>query len=114
MLQLCVYVVLFDSSKAFDVFNHAVLMQKSESVGVSFSLAVLSYCEEECASISWVYSSTSNVTSRVPQGSVLEPFLFLLYVNPLPSHIANNCKIFADDLHLYMNLYMPPPNSLWT
>ena len=49
-------------------------------------------------------SSEVLVRSGVPQGSVLGPILFLIYVNYLPSHIKNMCKIFADDLKLYLKI----------
>ena len=49
-------------------------------------------------------SSDVEVTSGVPQGSVLGPLLFLIHINFLPSYIRNNCKIFADDLKLYLKI----------
>ena len=51
-----------------------------------------------------VASSSRGVTSGVPQGSVLGPILFLLYVNYLPSYITCKCKFFADDLKIYMEV----------
>ena len=39
--------------------------------------------------------------SGVPQGSVLGPILFILYVNDLPDHVKSNIKMFADDTKLY-------------
>ena len=44
------------------------------------------------------------VLSGVPQGSVLGPLLFLIYVNNLPMSILNNCKLFADDLKIYLKV----------
>ena len=57
-----------------------------------------------CVNVNGSRSSDVPVRSGVPQGSVLGPILFLLYVNYLPSHIKNMCKIFADDLKLYLKI----------
>ena len=48
------------------------------------------------------YSVSVPVTSGVPQGSVLGPVLFLLYVNHAVSGLRSNYKIFADDIKLYL------------
>jgi hypothetical protein len=41
------------------------------------------------------------VTSGIPQGSVLDPILFTIYINDLPDVLYNMAKIFADDIKLY-------------
>lgn len=52
-------------------------------------------------------SSTTPVTSGVPEGSVLGPLLFLIYINDLPSHIVSHIKLFADDCVLYRVITNP-------
>ena len=47
------------------------------------------------------HSSWVDVRSGVPQGSVLGPLFFILYVNNIPSLIENSCKMFADDTKIY-------------
>ena len=47
------------------------------------------------------YSEFANIESGVPQGSVLGPLLFLVYINDLEKHIKSNVKFFADDTMLY-------------
>ena len=46
-------------------------------------------------------SNKSNVTSGIPQGSILGPTLFVIYINDLPISLASQCKMFADDLKIY-------------
>ncbi len=99
-------IIYFDFAKAFDSVPHKRLLNKLRLYGISGNLydwigsflenrkqrVVLNGCKSD-----WV-----TVTSGVPQGSVLGPLLFLLFVNDLTSHIEFcKVKMFADDIKLY-------------
>ena len=51
--------------------------------------------------VSGQFSESRPVLSGVPQGSVLGPLLFILFINDLPDHVKTNCKMFADDTKIY-------------
>ena len=48
-------------------------------------------------------STKSAVKSGIPQGSILGPFLFIIFINDLPSDIKNHCMMFADDTKIFGN-----------
>ena len=83
-----------------------MLLSKLESLGVGGSLlawisAFLSV-RVMSVSVSGRLSSPVDVTSGVPQGSVLGPLLFLIYINHISSGLACRFKAFADDYKLYL------------
>ena len=59
---------------------------------------------KQCVIVNGVHSSYVSVTSRVPQGSVLGPLLFLIYINDLPDAVFNQVKLFADDTKLFARI----------
>ena len=60
-----------------------------------------------CVRITGTLSSWTQVKSGVPQGSILGPLLFTLYVNELPSLVSSSLVMFADDIKLYRCIHSP-------
>lgn len=97
---------LFDFSKAFDCVNHRLLLLKLRAVG--FSPGALSWMSSyisdrrQCVRVGDTTSECEPVTCGVPQGSILGPLLFSLYVNDINTQITH-CKfhMYADDLQIY-------------
>ena len=100
--------VFLDISKAFDKIWHEGLLLKLNQNGISGNLLKLLRdflsCRKQRVVLNDQHSSWDNVTAGVPQGSVLEPLLFLIYINDLSNNISSNCKLFADDTSLSQDL----------
>jgi hypothetical protein len=62
---------------------------------------ILTYNRSQTVVCNGKHSDPAQVTSGVPQGTVLGPLLFLLYVNDLPDNLKSSIRLFADDALLY-------------
>ena len=92
-------------SKAFDKVWHDGIIFKLEAYGAEGELLSLlkNYLEnrEQRVVLNGQTSERRKIMSGIPQGSVLGPLLFLIYINDLPDGINSLCKIFADDTSLF-------------
>ena len=99
-------IVYFDFAKAFDSVPHKRLLTKIKSYGIEGNIYnwIKSFLTDrkQRVVLNGFKSEWTTVTSGVPQGSVLGPLLFLLYINDLPDNVKYcQVKIFADDTKIY-------------
>ena len=104
---LPVDVLYFDFRKAFDTVPHYRLLVKLENMGITGeTLEIVGDFLSDRAmrvGVGDSFSELIRIISGVPQGSVLGPILFLLFINDLPDHIKSIILLFADDLKLIAN-----------
>ena len=97
--------VFFDFRKAFDMVPHLRLAKKVEAHGITGKLKawIENYLSgrQQRVAVNGVLSDPAPVTSGVPQGSVIGPILFLLFINDLPELARNLVRLFADDTKLF-------------
>jgi hypothetical protein len=97
--------IYLDFQKAFDTVPHQRLINKLQSYGICGK--ILGWIKDFLANrkqkvvINGTGSNWISVTSGIPQGSVLGPILFTIYINDLPDGVQNIVKHFADDTKLY-------------
>lgn len=100
----CIYL---DIRKAFDTVPHKLLLYKIHQIGIRGKLYewIKDFLTERSftVKIKDQYSRLHPILSGVPQGSVLGPILFLIYINDLPKGLPHDIvvKLFADDTKLY-------------
>ncbi|CAB3250915.1 unnamed protein product [Arctia plantaginis] len=107
-------VIFFDMTKAFDHVSHQLLLEKLENYGIRGPAHEWIKCylknREQCVDI--IKNDNSVITRErsalltnkygVPQGSILGPLLFLVYINDLPDITTHKCILFADDISIIL------------
>ena len=97
--------VFLDLSKAFDKVWHEGLLYKLKSNGINGNALQLikSFLHNRCQRVVLNGESSSwlSIRAGVPQGSVLGPLFFLIYINDLPEGLNSEVKLFADDTSLF-------------
>ena len=100
--------ILLDFAKAFDKVPHKRLLSKLTSYGITGNTHnwITSFLSnrKQRVSVNGALSDTTDVTSGVPQGSVLGPILFLLYINDINENIQSSIRLFADDSIIYRKI----------
>ena len=102
------YLILLDFSKAFNKDNHLKLLYKLSTFGITGNtlkwIKAFLNGRSQTVVLEGESSKEVPVTSGVPQGSVLGPLLFLLYINDLPENIKSKVRLFADDTAVYLTV----------
>ena len=101
-------VIYLDFCKAFDKVSHRLLLYKLDTYGIRGKalrwISNFLIGAKQRVVINGSSSTSQTVTSGVPQGSVLGPVLFLIYVNDMPEVVRCMVKLFADDTKLYSEI----------
>ena len=107
---------ILDFTKAFDKVPHKILIHKLIYYGITGPISswITSFLAERTQQvvINGSASMSIQVISGVPQGTLLGPLFFLLYVNDLPNILTSNVRLFADDCLLYIPVKSDNDTSL--
>ena len=101
-------VICMDFKKAFDTVPHKRLISKLNSLNISKEIvnwieAFISNRRQKVG-VNGKESNWHDVTSGIPQGSVLGPLLFVLYINDLPDLTQSDTFLFADDIKIFRSI----------
>ena len=94
--------ILINLQKVFDTINHEILRGKLHAIGYSEKTVAWfkSYLSDRAFKVNNInnhFSDLSKISCGVPQGSILGPLLFLLYVNDMPQAVHSDLFLYADD-----------------
>ena len=108
MHNIPIDILYLDYAKAFDTVPHQRLLNQVESFGITgktlqWIRSFLSNRKQKVRT-NGAESSWSSVMSGIPQGSIMGPILFTLFVNDLPQSISSIISMFADDTKVYLPL----------
>ena len=97
--------IYLDFKKAFDSVPHQRLLVKLKSYGITGKVYswVADFLSDRCqrVRVGRDRSSYANVLSGIPQGSILGPVLFTIFINDISDNIQSFCRIFADDTKIF-------------
>ena len=104
--------IFFDLQKAFDSVPHRSLIAKLRQLNINKFLLkwIVDYLTDrtQCIGVEGATSPSKPVLSGVPQGSVLGPLLFIIYIDGLTNTLSNSSmSLYADDLLLYRTIQSP-------
>ena len=101
-------IIYMDFKKAFDTVPHHRLLKKIQSYGIAGNIyqwikSFLTHRKQR-VSIKGTFSTWEETTSGIPQGSVLGPLLFVIYINDMPEQINSKIFMFADDTKIFTEI----------
>jgi hypothetical protein len=99
-------VIYTDFSKAFDRLDHEILVRKLETLGCSSNFVnfLYSYLSKQFVSVHGHRFNVFDCSSSVPQGSVLGPLLFNIFINDIIQDLPVSCLLYANDMKIFTSI----------